>query len=123
MTRTTKILGIILIATGIIGYLASGMASLTALIPSVYGAVFFLLGKIGENESRRVMTMHLAQLLALLAIAGTFTGMLDLISLLGGDQEVNAMAAVIRSLMALLSIGYLALGIKSFIDARRAPKQ
>ncbi len=123
MTQTTKILGIVLIVVGIVGYFASGMASYTALIPAIYGAVFFLLGKLGEAESRRMVTMHLAQLLALLAIVGTFTGILDLISLMGGNQEVNVMAAVVRSLMALLCIGYLGLGIKSFIDARRAPKE
>jgi hypothetical protein len=123
MTQTTKILGIILIVIGIVGYLASGMASYTALIPAVYGAVFFLLGKFGEDESRRMITMHLAQLLALLAIVGTFTGILDVISWFGGNQEVNMMAAVVRALMALLCIGYLVLGIKSFIDARRASKE
>lgn len=121
MTQTTKTLGILLVVIGIIGYFATGMASLTALIPAVYGAVFYLLGVVGEKEGRRKIAMHLAQLLALLAIIGTFTGILDVISWMGGNHEVNIIAASVRALMALLSIGYLVLGVKSFIDARRAP--
>lgn len=123
MTQTTKTLGILLVVIGIIGYFATGMASLTALIPVVFGAVFYLLGAIGEKEGRRKIAMHLAQLLALLAIIGTFTGILDVFSWMGGNQEVNIMAAGVRALMALLCIGYLVLGVKSFIDARRAPME
>jgi len=123
MTQKTKILGILLVLIGLIGYFATGMASLTALIPVVFGAVFYLLGVIGEKEGRRKIAMHLAQVLALLAIIGTFTGLLDVISWMGGNQEVNIIAASVRGLMALLSIGYLVLGVKSFIDARRAPQE
>ncbi len=123
MIQTTKTLGIILVLIGLIGYFATGMASLTALIPAVYGVVFYVLGVVGENEARRMIAMHLAQLLALLAIIGTFTGILDVISWMGGNHEVNIVAATVRALMALLSIGYLVLGIKSFIDARRAPRE
>jgi uncharacterized membrane protein (UPF0136 family) len=123
MTQTTKTLGLLLVLTGIIGYFATGMVSWTAFIPAVYGAVFLLLGQLGEQESRRMVTMHLAQLLALLAIIGTFTGILDLASWMGGNQEVNVTAAGVRAFMALLCIGYLVLGIKSFIDARRAPAE
>ncbi len=122
MPKNTIILGILLIAIGIIGYLASGAASATALIPAIFGAVFILLGKVAENESRRMVAMHLAQLLALLGIFGTFRGILNIISWMGGDPEVNVIAATAQTLMAVLCIGYLALGVKSFIDARRAPK-
>ncbi len=121
MTQNTKILGILLVIIGIIGFIATGMVSWTALIPAMYGAVFVLLGQLGEQESRRMITMHLAQLLALLAIIGTFTGILDVVSYMGGNHEVNILAASLRALMALLCIGYLVLGIRSFINARRAP--
>lgn len=119
MPRKTTILGIILIALGLIGYIASNMASVTALIPALFGVVFLILGKAGEKESYRKLSMHLAQLLALLGIIGTLTGLLDVISWMGGDQEVNVLAAFVRALMALLCIGYLVIGIRSFIDARR----
>ncbi len=122
MSKKTRIFGILLIILGIAGYIASGAASLTALIPAIFGVVFLLLGIIGEKESRRMIAMHVAQLLALLGIIGSFTGILNVISWLGGNQEVNMFAASVQALMALLCIGYLVIGIKSFIDARRSPK-
>ena len=39
MPRTTVILGSLLIAVGVIGYLASDTSSWTALIPAILGAV------------------------------------------------------------------------------------
>lgn len=120
MPQKTRIFGIILAIIGIVGYLASGMASNTALIPAVFGAVFILLGRLAARESWRKHVMHVAVLLALIGIFGSITGIPEFFSWLGGNQEVNALAAAARSLMALLCIGYVALGIKSFIDARRS---
>lgn len=120
MPQKTRIFGIILILVGIAGYLASGAASITALIPAFFGIVFIILGRLAEKESLRKHVMHAALLLALLGVIGSFTGLLDMISWLGGNGDVNLLAAGARALMALLCIGYLVLGVKSFIDARRS---
>ncbi len=120
MPHNTRLFGIVLTLIGIIGYLFSGMASITALIPAIFGIIFILLGRLAEKESMRKHVMHVAVLLALVGLIGTATGIVDFFSWMGGNLEVNAMAAVVRTLMALLCIGYIVLAIKSFVDARRS---
>ncbi|MDG5767865.1 hypothetical protein QA596_10340 [Balneolales bacterium ANBcel1] len=120
MAKTTRLFGIILTLIGIIGYVASGAASITALIPAFFGVVFILLGRLAEKESIRKHVMHVAVLLALIGLFGSFTGLLQLGGLLTGSTEAPAMAVLVRSLMALLCIGYIGLAVKSFIDARKA---
>lgn len=120
MPNYTRILGIILILIGIIGYIASGAVSITAMIPAFFGIVFIILGRLAQKETWRKHVMHIALLVALIGLFGSFTGILDVFSWMGGNQEVNELAAIARAVMALLLIGYIALGVKSFVDARRA---
>jgi hypothetical protein len=121
MPQKTRLFGIVLTLMGIIGYLASGMASVTALIPAIFGIIFIALGRLAEKESLRKHVMHVAVLLAVVGLIGTATGIPEFFSWMGGDMEVNALAASVRSLMALLCVVYIGLGVKSFIDARRTP--
>ncbi len=120
MPQITRIFGIVLTLIGIIGYLASGAASITALIPAFFGIIFIILGRLANKEAIRKHVMHAAVLLAFLGVLGSFTGLLDLFSWMGGNVEVNLLAASVRSLMALICIAYIVLGVKSFIDARRS---
>lgn len=120
MPQKTRLLGIILTIIGIIGYFASGMASITALIPSFFGIIFIVLGRLAEKEKMRKHVMHVALLLALIGFFGTVTGIAEVFSLMGGAQDVSVLAASVRTIMALLCIGYIVLGIQSFIAARRS---
>jgi hypothetical protein len=119
MSSQTLYTGVALIALGVAGYVASGAASVTALIPAFIGTVFVLLGLLGRKESLRKHTMHAAMLLALLAIGGTFRGVLALFAWFGGTAPERPMAVVAQAVTALLCVLLLAGGIRSFIAARK----
>ena len=120
MPQLTIAYAIVLILLGIIGYVATGMVSVTALIPSFFGIVFLILGLLGKAESRRKLMMHIAVALGLLAIVGTFNGIIATISYFGGGEVARPAAVISQAVMAILSILYVAMGVKSFVDARRA---
>ena len=67
----------------------------------------------------RKHVMHVAMLIALLGIAGSFGGLLQLAEVFAGTAE-RPMASVVRSITAVILVAYLGLGIRSFIQARRA---
>ncbi|MEX2387408.1 MAG: hypothetical protein WD534_05975 [Phycisphaeraceae bacterium] len=118
MARITLGLGLLLIALGLVGYFASGMASLTALIPAIPGAVFALLGLLTLwQPTWRKHTMHVAVAFALL-VAVLMVGMLISTAVSEAGFE-RPMAAGAQSVMALLCLGYIAVGVRSFIAARR----
>jgi hypothetical protein len=112
--------GVALIVLGIAGYFGSGAASVTALIPAFIGAVFLVLGLLARNEKLRKHSMHASMLVALLAIAGTFRGVIGVFAWLGGTPPERPLAVVAQMVTAVLCLLLLIGGIRSFIAARRA---
>jgi hypothetical protein len=116
MTTTTRLCGFVLIAIGIIGYVATGAASLTALIPAMIGAVLLVLALVARSPEARKHAMHAAVALALVAALGTLPRLLP--ALMAG--EFSRAAVISQTAMVLVLLVYVVLGVKSFIDARRA---
>jgi len=119
MPRITVIFSLIYIALGLGGFFLTGAVHKTALIPAVIGVVLLVLGLLGGNEKLRMHVMHAALLIGLLALLGTARALFKLPDALGGTAERPG-AVYAQAATALLSVVYLALGVRSFIAARRA---
>jgi hypothetical protein len=119
MSTQTLYTGVALVVLGIGGYIVSGAASITALIPAFIGALFVLLGLLGRKENLRKHVMHAAILLALLALGGTFGGITKLLAWLGGTPPERPMAVVAQAITALLCVLLIGGGIRSFLAARK----
>jgi hypothetical protein len=119
MPAQTLYMGIVLILLGVGGYVASGAASVTALIPAFLGAIFVVLGLLARRENLRKHMMHVTMLLALLAIGGTFRGITGLFAWLAGTPPERPMAVVAQTITAVLCLLLLIGGIRTFIAARR----
>ncbi|MDX2150740.1 MAG: hypothetical protein SFV54_08390 [Bryobacteraceae bacterium] len=115
----TIVVGDLLLATGLIGYFATGSESPTALIPAAFGLLFNVLGALAFKPNLRKHAMHGAAVLALLAVLGTARGLLQLPTLLGGGLVTRPAAVVSQSVTAVVALVYLAVCVKSFRDARR----
>jgi len=118
MPFITIVCGVILILIGIAGYaygMMDGNASLTALIPALFGLVLAALGAAARaKENLRKHLMHAAVtvgLIGLLITAGRLVMNLSRITL-------NA-ATVAQIAMCLVCLIFVILCIKSFVDARR----
>ena len=112
-------IGRLLVLVGIVGYgygLYIGSASLTALIPAVFGVVLMILGHAAHaKESLRKHLMHAAVVVGLLGF------ILPVARLIPRATELTLSAAVVSQLaMALLCLVFVVLGIRSFIAARQA---
>jgi hypothetical protein len=120
MTNTTLAYGAILAALGVFGYLASGRASPTALIPTAIGAVVLLCGALAKKESLRKHAIHAALIVALIALLGTARSVVALVKWVMGTTPERPMAVAVQFVTAVLSIGFIVLGIRSFRAARLA---
>jgi hypothetical protein len=121
MTSTTIAVGVALIVVGLAGYFLTGAASVTALIPAAFGIVIALAGLIARDERRRVHAIHGAVVVALLGFLGSVRGLVQIADVFDGTATRPA-AVIAQSVMALLTLGYLVLAIRSFIAARRNSK-
>jgi hypothetical protein len=116
MTGTTRTFGLLLIALGVISYLGTGRTSMTALIPAYFGAAFLVCSIIARQESARKHAMHAAVAIGLLgAIAALARALPAAMNGQAGRPAVLAQLA-----MGALLVIYVALGVQSFIAARRA---
>jgi hypothetical protein len=116
MPTLTRTVGFLLILLGVAGYVATGAVSITALIPAFFGAILLILAMVARNPNARKHAMHAALALALLGVLGTAPRIFSAIN--GGN--ISRPATLAQIAMAVVLLVYIALGVKSFIDARRA---
>ncbi len=120
MPQVTLVIGILLTLLGVISYFLSGGASLTALIPSVFGVIFIALAQVAKKESVRKHTMHFAVGLAMVGFLGVAVrAFVPFAAMLGGGQVDHPGAVIAQIIMAVLCFVLLAYGIRSFVEARR----
>ncbi len=116
MPTTTRYFGLILIVLGVASYMLTGRTSLTAMIPAFFGVVLVICAFVARNEAARKHAMH----------AAVAVGLLGGLAALGrgGPAALNGDAmrpAVLSQLfMGVLLLIYVALGVQSFIAARKA---
>jgi uncharacterized membrane protein len=119
MPSVTRMVGFLLILLGVVGYIGTGMASVTALIPAMVGALFLVLALAARSPQARKHVMHAAVALALVLLIGVVPRILAAVN--AGDTTRPAVLAQIA--MVIILLVYVLLGVKSFIDARRARLQ
>ncbi len=122
MPSTTIALGVALIIVGLAGYFLTGAASLTALIPAAFGLVIALSGLIARDERKRKHAMHAAVVVALLGFLGSIRGLLQIGDVFDGTAARPA-AIVAQTIMAVLTLVYMVMAVRSFVRARMVNRQ
>lgn len=120
MLALTTWIGGLLVATGVIAYIVSGAASVTALIPAFVGVLLLITAFIGNRSERtRKPAMHAAMVIALLSALGALMNVVKIGDLIAGTAERPA-AIVTSLIMFVLLLILLGFGIRSFVAARSA---
>ncbi|MCW5959601.1 MAG: hypothetical protein KIS76_05515 [Pyrinomonadaceae bacterium] len=118
MPSTSIFIGGLLMLIGAIGYVygaATGKASLTALIPAVFGLLLFLL--VSAARAKENLTKHLMHVAVLIALLGFLASAGRIFSKIA--EFSLSVAAVSQILMAVLCLIFVILAVRSFIDARK----
>jgi hypothetical protein len=116
MANTAVAFGASLMVLGIASYFGTDMVSLTALIPSAFGLVLLVLGVIARDPGKRKHAMHVAAMIGLLGFAGSASGLLKVLT---GNLGARPNAAIAQAVMAVMMLLFVALCVRSFIQARR----
>ncbi len=125
MARVTLIFAVLLVALGLVGFLGTGSAHPTALIPAWIGILLCIFGllAISPNEGRRKLFMHINVTIGLVGFLGgaaeAVRGYLHATSA-GLEPDMSALAAKLT--LAGLMLIYVFLCVRSFIAARRTGK-
>jgi hypothetical protein len=116
MASTTRLVGLLLIALGLLSYFGTGRTSVTALIPALFGALFLVLALVARAERARKHAIHAALALALVGVIATLGRALPAVA----DGHLTRPAVLAQVVMALLLIVYVVLGVQSFVAARQS---
>ncbi|CAJ1495509.1 hypothetical protein [[Mycobacterium] burgundiense] len=119
MTKLTLWIGGLLVATGVIAYIASAAASVTALIPAFVGILLVVAGLIARNPNAHRHAIHAALVIALVGALGSLMNVAKIGDLFAGTAERPA-AIIVSAIMLVLLLVYVVAGVRSFIAARRA---
>jgi hypothetical protein len=116
--------GLVLDIMGVASFLATGATHFTALIPSLFGTIIFLSGILAHiKPGIRKHAMHVAALFGLLGtLGGLGMGLPKIAALIAGTAE-RPLAVGMQIAMGLVSLVFVALCVKSFVDARKARPQ
>lgn len=115
MPKLTILFATALIVVGAIGYFATGQTSLTALIPAAFGTLLLLIGALATREQWRKHAMHAASGVGLLGLIGALGRPIRVA--ISGDLHLSA-ALVSQLLMAIICGVFVALCVRSFVQAR-----
>lgn len=119
MPKLTFITGAILVVVGVVGYAVAANPHWTAFIPSLIGVLLLISGAVAVKNL--MAGIHMALLFALIGALGMIMPLGSLGDLFAGEAErPSAVVAALISLIVLVI--YLALGIRSFLAARRWKK-
>jgi uncharacterized membrane protein HdeD (DUF308 family) len=119
MSTVTVVFGVLFIALGVGGFVATGSEHKTALIPAAFGIAFVICGVLARKDAMRKHAMHAAAMLGVLGTLGTIPGVINVFKMLSGEEIKRPPAAVAQTIMCALSIIFVVLCVRSFINARR----
>lgn len=120
MARFTIAFGIILILLAVTGFVATGSAHPTALIPAVLGLLFVLFGALANtaDSKKRMLWMHISVTVALLGFLSMIPADIAAYRLSHGASYPYPAAILEKAAMSLLCLIYVLFCIRSFINAR-----
>jgi hypothetical protein len=119
VAKLTILFGVLLIAVGLTGYMATGSAHPTALIPCWIGIVLGVAGFLAIAPARRMLWMHIAVTVGLLGFLFTVKGAWDTFRLAHGATFEHPIAVEEKGATCLLCLIFVAFCVRSFIQARR----
>lgn len=121
MAKLTVVFGILLVLVGIAGFVLTGSAHPTALIPAAFGLLLALFGTLAntENAKKRMLWMHIAVTIGLLGFLFTTPGLIGVLRMAQGIAVKRPAAAQEQTVMWVLCGIFVALCVRSFIAARR----
>jgi hypothetical protein len=116
MPKIAIAFGALLTALGLVFYFATGMVSVTALIPAFVGVPLLLLG-VAARGAREGVRKHIMHAAAVLGLLGVVAPAIRLVRIGFGGA---APAVAEQGLMALVCAVFVALCVSSFVEARRS---
>ncbi len=98
------VLSSVLVVVGIGAYVLSDFASVTALIPTIFGVLIGGLAVVGRDSSRERPAMYAIGVFAVLGVLGSVRAVPDIITVLTGGSVDSLVAPVTQGVMIVVCL-------------------
>jgi hypothetical protein len=125
MAKLTLVFAALMVVLGVAGFVCTGSAHPTALIPAWFGVALGLFGflAISPDEKRRKLFMHINVTIGLLGfLGGAGKALQGYLHATSTGIKPDCAALTTQLIMAGLMFVYVLLCVRSFIAARRLRK-
>lgn len=119
MTRLTTIVGALLVLTGVAAFVITSTSSVTALIPAFVGGLLLICAALSARSKLHRHAIHAALVVALLGALGSLMNVVKIGELFAGTAARPA-AIITSVILFVLCAVYVAVGVRSFVAARKA---
>ena len=96
--------GVLLVIVGVAAYVITDFASVTALIPALFGAVIAVLGVVGRRTGSERLAIAGMGVLAALGMLGSLRAVPDIVALVAGEQLESTVAVIAQGLTIALCL-------------------
>ena len=107
ISRITVTVGGLLILLGVAAFIGSAFASVTALIPALFGFVLMALGAVAREPTRLRPVALAIGALAVVGVLGSLRGLPDLLALVTGGSPDSSIAAIAQGGMIVACLALL----------------
>lgn len=119
MTRLTTAVGALLVLTGVLAFVLTSSTSVTALIPAFVGGLLLICAAVSSRPKLHRHGIHAALVVALVGALGSLMNVVKIGELFAGTAARPA--AIVTSVILFVACAvYVAIGIRSFVAARKA---
>ena len=120
MAKLTIGFGVLLVLIAVIGFVATGSAHPTALIPAAFGVLFIIFGLLANtpDAKKRMLWMHVSVTVGLIGFLSTIMADVQAIKMSHGTVYPHPAAVLEKAAMSLACLIYVLFCVRSFINAR-----
>ena len=112
------VVGTLLSALGVGAWVLTNFASMTALIPALFGVLIIGFASVGRATDRERLGMYGIGALGALGVLGSLRAVSDILALVTGGDGDSAVAATSQGLMIVLGLVLVAVVARTAITDR-----
>lgn len=112
------ILGAALVVLGVGSWVITDFASITALIPAVFGILIVGFASVGRETDRERLAVYGIAVLGALGVLGSLRAVPDMLAFATGEEVDSAVAVASQGLMILFGLALVAVAARAVLADR-----
>lgn len=103
LSKLTIGVGFILFILGLVSYVLSGMASVTALIPSILGAILAIFGILIYKKIYTEISIYISGIISIIGLLGSLRGIPQTVTFISGGEVTRPLAVISQTITVILA--------------------